>query len=241
MLFMCLAITGYAQNARYTYQSPGQRNEYAKPLQNEKESDLFSKIDNINRQIENLRYEIDREYERYSNETRFNEDTLAYLDREKDVLRDVIKIFEDSIAQIEKDLRFDSVLRDFYSKDIDVLFTCTDLVSMQVHKRILGKNYPRVMDNLQILLECKELFKKEFNEKQNQAYQQKLNVVQQCEAKEHLSDLLDLHQEISADVDSWIKSEHSLYEMMLLYRDYSVTIDDDYPWLAAKIRKAVTQ
>lgn len=215
-------------------------------------SNLSEKINDIENQIESLKTEIHSIYLSYSKQPLFSDkkaQTEAFnrVEKEKKDLQTRIVRINDSITILEENHQWIERLREYYEKrSIDTLFVQSDLVSILVHKSIIGNIYPKVMDYIQTLLEGAELLTKEYDAKQNQKYVQSLkNVQQQCERKEYLIGLLQVHKDITDEVNNWMaKEEHTLYSMAVfqnyLINNYGVALDTDYPWLATKIRETVT-
>lgn len=223
-----------------------------KPVNSAPEGDdLSAKIIDIENQIESIKAEIHSLYLSYSEQPLFSDkkhqtEAFAKIDKEKADLRTRINRINDSIAALEEKYQWMERLRDYYEEGtFDALIVQSDLVSLKIHKSILGKNYPKVMDNIQTMLEAAELLTKGYDAKQNQKYVQSLKNVQECERKEYLIGLLQVHKDITDEVNSWLaKEEHTLYSMAIfqnyLLNNYGVALDADYPWLAAKVREAVT-
>lgn len=218
---------------------------------NEEENDLSAKINEIENLIESLKTEIHSMYLNYReqplfSDKKFQSESFKGLEKEKADLLIRIKNIKDSIVVLEEKCKWVDRLREHYEKgNVDTLIVQSDLVSLRVHKSILGKNYPKVMDDLQTLLEAEELLTKGYDAKQNQKYIQNLENVQQCERKEYLIGLLQVHKDITDEVNNWMaKEEHTLYSMAVfqnyLINNYGVALDTDYPWLATKIRETVT-
>lgn len=217
----------------------------------EGENDLSAKIIDIESRIESIKAEIHSLYLSYSKQQLFSEkkyqaEAFAKLENEKADLRIRINSINDSINDLEEKNKWVESLRDYYERvNVDSLIVQSDLVSLKIHKSILGKKYPKVMDDLQAMLEAAELLTQGYDEKQNQKYVQILKNVQQCERKEYMMGLLQVHKDITVEVNNWLaKEEHTLYNMTVfqnyLFNNYDVALDTDYPWLAAKVRESVT-
>lgn len=163
----------------------------------------------------------------------------------QEVNNEIITI-ENSIEAIQNYNKWIDDLRVYYTNSpVDMLFAQSDTLSLRVHKQILGQNYPKRMDDLIKMHECANLLNQEFNKSYVGDAVQTIKGVINCSTKWKIKKLLDNYATISDEVDKWIATEEpTLYNMMAfrkkLNENYNINIDDDYPYLAAKIRQKVT-
>lgn len=212
--------------------------------------DLTGKINGVNQQIEGLKALIEKEHQAYSSQTQYTdkgyEEAVNTFNQEKKVLTDSIASIQADIKKLDKEYQWLEDLRKFYLQNMDTVFAHADLVSLDYHKKILGENYPKEMDELKILLDCSAILTKAYNETDVQIGLQKLKDFKPCKSKEYLENLLELHEEVTGDVNRWKnENDFSLFSMMLLYDDlfskYRISLETDYPYLAGEVRKAVQQ
>lgn len=218
---------------------------YAQKPENSSSDKLKAKIDNINQQIGDLKTEIESVYQNYSNKKVYSDDktrndSFAKLQEESESLRKQLRQLNCDIDSLQKEYMVVDNLREYYQNgNIDSLFSHADKESLAIDKRILGSDYPKVIDELQILLDYGELLRKEY--KAEQASQLwKLDEVDPCATKERLSELLSVQKDITSEVEYWIKDErHTLYDFVkfrnTLLEYYSVSIETDFPYLAGKV------
>lgn len=219
-----------------------------------KAGNLTKNIVEINEKIANLKKEIGMEYDKYAKEKFYSDKnyqtaTFDSLDKDIKSLERQIKAINDSVAAMKKENdTFMEKLKYFYSDtNIENLYGKADLVSLEIHRTILGRDYPKVMDELIILLQCSNSFSQKYNEKENSQCLQQLKSVRQCNLKDSLEYLLLSYKEVSDEVENWKKSdrEHSLYSMMSLLsyvkREYNRQIDKEYPYLFASLRESVVK
>ena len=211
-----------------------------------------NEIGDINKQIDSLEQEIHERYKQGKNNDLYNDEQsrqiyFAGLAKQKALLRNNITMLEAIIETSKTKLQWIETLRNYYSTTpIDTLFSHSDPTSLKVHKQILEKRYPKVIDELQILMECSDALKNEYNEKRNQSCLHNLQKVQNCRSKEYLEGVLQVQLAITEEVDNWIsKEEYSLYDIFKLadklYKDYEVDLESDFPFLANKIRGIVQE
>ena len=211
---------------------------------------VLGSIDNINHQIDSLKDFIHSEYQGYNTQKlytdkKFRNDTLANIDREKEALQNKIKEDISIVYSLKEEYKSVDRLREFYDKgNIDTLYAHADQITLCIHKKIFGNDYPKIMDDLQVLLECAELLAQGYDEKKNKASIQNLKGVRQCDTKELLEGLLLVQKDVSDEVNSWIKDEeHTLYSLVMfrkyLFNNYGITLDADFPYLSAKVTEIV--
>lgn len=207
---------------------------------------IFGGIATINHQIDSLKGLIHSEYNEYATQKlytdeRFRNDSLASIETEKAAMQN--KLNEDTcvINSLKEEYRAVDRIRDYYKKEnIDTLFAHSDLTTLSIHKQILGEDYPKVMDDLHILLGCLDLLTKQYDEKGNKTLIQNLERVQQCDIKEKLEGFLLVQKDVTEEVDVWVKNgEHTLYGFVAFLRqihnNYGITLDTDLPFLFAKV------
>ena len=206
-----------------------------------------NELDSANNQIKHLKKIINNRYKEYKED----KDNKLYTDEQyrqiyfkvwaekKASLLRHISMLKDTIETAKTELH-DSVS----STPIDTLFSHCNPISLRVYKQIFGENYPSVMDELQILLECSEALKKKYDEEQIQTCLQKCQRVRECPTKEYLEEILPLYKDITEEVDKWLlDNDHSLYSMAIeidvINDNYGVDLESDFPFLANKIRETV--
>lgn len=243
-----VVVSGYAQTHKQS--NPQRQQVSAKSVVMQRPKSLIKRIADINHQIDSLNNDIHREYQgfneqKFYTDTKLRKDSLANLEREKEALQKMIDENKAMVTSLEKEYQaVDSILEYYEKGNIDTLYAHVDLMTLHIHKKIFGESYPRVMDDLQILLECAALFDKEYDEEQNKTCIQNLNDVRQCDTKDLLEGFLLVHKDVADEVNSWIKDEeHTLYSMVMfrryLYNNYGVTLDADFPYLSAKVVEMV--
>ena len=243
LISMGMVSLGNAQKVRHERRQPRQESVKAETQSPET---ILAGIVCINQQIDSLKGSIHREYNGFSTQKlytdeKFRNDSLASIDKEKESLKNKIKDDTCVINSLKEEYKAVDRIREYYEKgNIDTLYAHADLMTLHIHKNIFGDSYPKVMDDLKILLECTDLFAKEYDDKQNKTHIQNLKEVRQCDTKEQLEGFLLVHKDITDEVNSWIKDEeHTLYSMMMfrryLYNNYGITIDADFPYLNAKV------
>ena len=208
--------------------------------------ELVRRIRSVNHQIAQLKSDIITEYQGYNKDKLYTDENARNadfnkLEKEKTSLRNQIKEIDQSIQSLNDEYQAVERIREYYEKgNIDTLFNHTDLLSLQIHKKIFGAEYPKVMDELLILLECAGLLKQEYNLMRKSSGRKRLKDVQQCKTKEYLDGLLSIQEDITNEVSSWIKDEeHTFYDIVLfrnyLYNNYAISFDVDFPYLYKKI------
>lgn len=169
------------------------------------------------------------------------------LNKEKKSCNDSIKAVQSRIKKLEQDSWIRDLRIYYQNGKIDQLYAHADLKSLSTHIMILGKDHPKVMDDLEILLRCSELLQKEYNAKDNEQFLAQLNEVPDCATKESLQYLLARQNEVTERVENWIKEDkkHILFGMWDLCNEinevYSVSFDEQYPYLSQKVRDKVTE
>lgn len=252
VLFIAINVgtLGYAQESKRNDSQLMQKSGHGNPQQ--KSGNLTWRIVDINHQIDSLKNEIHEEYQKYSNQKlytdeKFRNTDFAELETEKEVLRTrIIELNHDIDSRKKECQSVDRIWEYYENGNIDTLFAHADTLSLQIHKKIFGKGYPKVMDDIQTLLECADLLTKEYKEGQNSFGLQNLRGVQQCETKEYLDGLLSVQKDITDEVNSWIRDEeHTLYSMVMfrnyLYNNYGISLDVDFPYLFGKVIEKVEQ
>lgn len=246
VIFIMLNVvsTGYAQDAKRT---DSQQQHNSESLNSQRTFDgLTGRIADINSLIDNLKKDIEEEYQKYSSTEMYtNEKTrdadFATLGAEMESLRILEKELNHDIDFLKNEYQAVDRIRKYYeNSNIDSLFAHADLMSLQIHKNIFGVEYPKVMDNLQILLECADLLEHKYDSKKKELGRQKLKDVPPCETKEYLDGLLAVQEDITDEVDSWTKDEeHTLYSMTklrnYLYNNYEISLEIDFPYLYNKV------
>lgn len=215
---------------------------------------LAHKTIDISNQIKSLTEEIHSNYEKYRKEPLYTNE--KYRNRAFDSVHIAIesiklqlKVINDSIDIINNTYKsFTDKLRVLYTQtSIDSLYKHSDLVSLNIHKRILGNNYPKSIDALQTLLECNNSLRSEFNEKNHNILRQRLKNTTQCNTTKKLESILAPHKEITDEVNKWINnnknSDNILFEMIsfmdYIHREYNRILDVEYPYLYSKLKEAV--
>lgn len=207
-----------------------------------------NELDSANNQIKNLKKIINNRYKEYKedkdNQLLYtNEQFRQYYFKEwakkKASLLRRISMLKDTIETTKTKIH-DSVS----STPIDTLFSHCNPISLRVYKQIFGENYPSVMDELQILLECSEALKKKYDEEQIQTCLQKCQRVRECPTKEYLEGLLSLYKDINDEVALWLlDKDYSLYSMAIeiayINDNFGIDLEFDFPYLANKIRGTV--
>lgn len=267
LLALGIAASGYAQNpSKFLFPQKHEKSQNMLNLKNKKNDEHPKKhaethaaavppiydwaqcrIDDINQQIYSLRNEIDKEYQKYITQ----DSLLAQIESETDSLRiDTVPPPAQTKA-VKKKVRHKEIntgrLSAYYNTNsIDTLFAHADLESLKFHKQMLGEGYPKVMDTLQLLLECRQLLSQEFDADKNTAGLKKLESVQKCGAKTRLERLLQYYKDVTDEVNYWVSNEvHTLYSMTMffdaLYNGYTVFLDKDFPYLDSKVQESMKQ
>ena len=211
---------------------------------------LIGRIHTINSQIDSLKRDIHNEYLEYNGQMLYTDintqkSTFSEISKKNDSLRTCIEEINNEIEQLKiNDSSIDKIRAYYENSIVDSLFAHVDPSSLKVHKRILGSDYPKVMDDLQVLLESAEMLKKVYEASQNSALLQKLKIIQPCKNQEYLDGLLSVQKEITDEVNSWIMNEeHTLYNMVLfrtyLYNNYGISLHEDFPYLANMVIEKV--
>lgn len=217
----------------------------------QKYKDIANNIDNITTQIDSLKIGIHDQYIKYCDLSPYTnkktlENALKELDIKKDALRNRIIELNDSIITVDKECQRILSIRYYYENgNIDSLFIHADLTSLQIHKQLLGKEYPKIMDDLQILLECRNIMTNSYDARQNNVHLEKIEKVESCETKDYLKGLLLIHKDITDEVYNWLREEkHSLYSMAvfskLLNDNYGISLEEDFIYLFDMVTEAVT-
>ena len=241
---LSIVAVGYAQNPK----QPQKSKELTEQI-----ADINKQIANINKLKEDLKKDIDTEYEKYKTpdniiytDKKQQENAFAELDKEKDSLRIRITELNHDIDSLKEGYKAVDKIREYYERDsIDALFVHADLMTLHIHKEILAKDCPKVMDDLQTLLECADLLTKGYEQDKNSSGRKKLEDVRQCDTKDNLDALLCAQKDITDEVESWIKKdeEHTLYSMAVflnnLYINYGVSLDVEFPYLYGKVVETV--
>lgn len=212
-------------------------------------------VNELCKQVDSIIQDINREYEKYKKDTIHYEilyknklvqtiTSKKLKDEEKDT-REKIEKINDSIDEIKQEIAWVDTLNGYYTNhQLDLLFDAIDWPALQVHKRLLGNDAPKAVNDLHIMHECADLLKRECNEKANRECLSLLDKVGNCDKKEELKTLLQMHSAITSETNGWSVKEHSLYELMdfrkYLHEEYGVNLEKDYPYLAEKSRKTVS-
>ena len=217
------------------------------------QSDFQKKILEKDKKICELQNELQRdihnEWQKIKNDSLIKnpKDCYEKLNKEKAKWNDSIKTIQTRINNLKKDSWVEDLRKYYQNGKIDQLYAHADLLLLSTHKDILGENYPKKMDSLEVLLKCSELFKNKYNANDNKAYQEKLKEVSECETKNSLQYLLSQQKDITDEVDEWIKDEkkHTLFGMKMFYNEiedgYKVSFEEDYPYLAQIVRDKVME
>lgn len=210
---------------------------------------LIERISDINQKIDCLKKDIQGKYQEFCDQKLYTDEktrnaAFDELEKEKEALQIQIKKLNHDIDSLKEEYQAIDKIREYYeSYDIDSLFIHANPIVLNTHKKIFGDGYPKVIkviDDLQILLECADLLKGGYDEAKNSSEREKLKGVQDCKAKEHLDILLSEQKDITDEVNSWIKEEkHTIYSMMTFQREmhsaYGISLDTDFPYLYGKI------
>ena len=211
---------------------------------------LEERILAINSQIELLKNEIHEDYMYFSGLQEFSDrqssqHRLDELVSKKNALLNRISEVSNRNSILLEELKYVDDLRDYYENNlVDSLFLSSDLASLHLHKAVIGDDYPKVMDDLEMILECRELFDKEYNPSSNEECLNRIESLPSCQATDRVKDLLIVHKDVTNEVASWIRqSGHSLLEMVRFQKRledfYGVSLDSDYPYLADAVRRVV--
>ena len=224
----------------------------ANPTINGTNSNYEERLANLSNQFNTLLQDIDADYQSYLKSDLYKKLYAGDKDKTFNEISETIRALEikrqtlpSSIDSLEARQKWVNEVRNYYSStNIDVLYAHADLVSLSIHKQILGNNCPSVINELQVLLECAELIKNPYNAVQNSQGRKNLQGVRQCERKDYLLGLLDIYDMVSANVDTWINDKKcSLSDFITFYNylqgEYGIDLDKDFPFLAERVRKAV--
>lgn len=209
------------------------------------------RINDINQQIDSLRNEIDKEYQKYITQ----DSLLAQIESETDSLRiDTVpppaqtKVVKKKVRHKEIDIDTGRLSAYYNTNSIDTLFAHADLESLKFHKQMLGEGYPKVMDTLQLLLECRQLLSQKFDAGKNSAGLRQLESVQDCGTKARLEKLLHYYKDLTDEVDYWVRKEaHTLYSMTVFYNRLNeyygddIILNTDFPYLDKIVRDKVKE
>lgn len=243
---LCVSASGYGQK-----QSSPQRMQVSEAtVPDQMSKSLIDRIVNVNLQIDSLNCDIRREYQEFSNQKfytdkKFRKDSLTNIEKKKVALQKKIDESKVIITSLENEYKAVDNISEYYEKgNIDSLYIHADQMTLIIHKKICGEKYPKVIDDLQVLLECAESLKKMYDEKQNKTCIQRLKGVRKCDTKELLEGFLLVQKDVTDEVNSWIKNEaHTLYSLVIfrryLYNNYGITLDSDFPYLSAKVIEMV--
>lgn len=218
-----------------------------------KQPEFQKKIEDIEKHIRDLQHQqefiIHNEWKKIQNDslTKNPKECFEKLNKEKTRCTDSIKAVQARINNLKQD-NWVRDLRIYYQNGkIDQLYAHADLRSLSKHIKILGENHPKVMDDLEILLRCSELLHKEYNAKENEQCQAQLKEVQECATKESLQYFLSVQNDITAEVNEWIKDDknHTLFGIMAFYYEiedaYKISFDEQFPYLSQKVRNIVME
>lgn len=225
---MMFVISNYAQENDSLYSFPS------------KISEITQQILDFNRYLESLKEPVNKLYDEIVVQ---DTDFSTQLNELNNEIADIDK----QIKTIEDDGKWIESLRDYYTNgSLDNLYIHADTLMLQVHKQILGPDYPKQMDDLMVMVESSNLLKQKFNSSVNEMYVNKVKQLKNCSTKWKIKKLLDNYGVINNNVMSWTMGEkHSLYDMMVFKKDLNesqgINIDKDYPYLAEEIIKSVAK
>lgn len=215
-------------------------------------ANLVTIMMDISQRLDALNDSIDSVYKRYNDNKLFSDkeyrnNVFAKLDNEIRTLRAKEDSLNVVIVNGERKLQWVDKLRAYYEDtDIDTLYAHSDLVSLDTHIKILGTSHPKVMDELKVLFEGKQLLFRKMDPTGNAKARNNLKKVRDCDSKEYLDGLLAVHKEVTEEVEKWLReNNHGMYDAQLLYRridnNYGVSLDTDFPYLAGKVREKVKE
>lgn len=223
--------------------------------QNNKKDSSHAQVDAINQRADALIKDIDSLYLKYDTmDDKWFQDkkkTKGKMDEVKGqqtAQQNRIKEANDNIENIKEEMKWIDELRAYYENGTlddlykgDALHPCANVTTLQLHMRLLGKNYPKKMDDLMLMAECANSVKGEYNAARNNDYRNRLDKMTECDTKWTIDGLLAVHGEIKEEVDKW--DSHTLMGFMTfrkyLMNEYGVDLDADFPFLAEQARKKI--
>ena len=207
---------------------------------------LIVRISDINQKIDGLKNDIQEKHQEFRKQKLYTDKKTRdaifdKLEKQKEGLQSQIKGLSAETDSLKKGLEVVDKLREYYeTNNIDSLFIHADPLSLQTHRTILGEDYPKVINDLQILLECADLLRSGYDKVKNSSKREVLKSVQNCKTKEHLDILLSEQKDLTDEVNNWMKVEkHTIYSMVTFQREmhsaYGISLDADFPYLYRKI------
>lgn len=182
----------------------------------------------------------------FKKDNKEKESKIGRVQMQQDSLRNRIEKAQNVIDSLKSELRWIDTLRMYYEKgSLDDLYRGddrhpkADLKTLQLHKKILGTNCPKKMDDLLLLAQCAQSLNEEYNAPRNRDYLNRLGKVADCDTKWDLDGLLAVYGDIKDEVDKW--KDNSLRGFMTfknyLKTEYGVDLETDFPDLAKQARK----
>lgn len=244
------AIVVNAQNSKTVSVRPNSQNS-----QNNKKDNSSAQVDAINQRADALINDIEALYRKYDtmNDKWFQDKkkTKGKMDEVKGqqtTQQNRIKEANNNIENIKEKMKWIDELRVYYENGTlddlykgDALHPCANVTTLHLHMQLLGKNYPKKLDDLLLMAECANLVKEEYNATRNNDYRNRLGKMTECDTKWVIDGLLAVHGEIKEEVNKW--GGHTLMDMMTfrkyLMNEYGVELDTDFPFLAEQARKKV--
>lgn len=169
------------------------------------------------------------------------EDSFNELKEERDNLIEEIKGINTEKIDIENEQHWIDTLRTYYENgSLDDLYPHADTLTLRVHKQLLGKNYPKKLDDLLVMVECANLLKVEYDASRNENHRKRLSNVAESDMKWIIDGLLAAHEKVKKNVDNW--TDYSLMGFITfrksLQNELGVLLDT-FPFLAEQARKKV--
>lgn len=159
-----------------------------------------------------------------------------------------IGVADSTINVIKGKLDWIDKLRDYYENgSLDDLYRGdqqhpkAEVSTLRLHMKLLGKDYPKKMDDLLLLAESAQSLKEEYDAARNKDYRNRLRNMAECDIKWDIDGLLAVHGDIKKEMDNW--EEHTLKGLMdkksYLMNEYGVDLDKDFPYLAEQAWKSI--
>lgn len=159
-----------------------------------------------------------------------------------------INTANNSIETIKNEMKWIDELRAYYGNgSLDDLYRGdqqhpkADVSTLRLHMQLLGKDYPKKMDDLLEMAECASSINKEYNAALNKEYRNRLGKVAECDTKWDIDGLLAVHGDVKNEIDKW--NDRTLPGLMTLRRylmnEYGVDLDKDFPVLAEQAWKSI--
>jgi len=222
---------------------------------NEKKEPLSSQVKTLNQHIDDLIRDVDLLYSVYDGmEDKWFKDNKKKIEKidgvkgQQKKQNDTINQVNDSINTIEKEMEWVNELRAYYENGTlddlykgDAMHPSANVTTLRLHMQLLGKNYPKKMNDLMLMAECANSLNVEYNAARNNEYRTQLGKMTECDTKWAIDGLLAVHGDIKNEIDKW--DGHTLMDFMTfrkyLMNEYGVELDVDFPFLAEQARKKV--